>query len=95
MAKRKLATITARRLRRYEAAENVARAFRQIVNQPASAPVGDAKAAWETAMDWLIYWLGFSEKEFRHPPDVPPVHARWKHNREQAALGWTAKEPKR
>lgn len=75
-------TISARRLRRYEAAENVARAFRKMVTQNAPGDI---------ALDWLLYWLAFSEREHGRPLEVPPVPARWKYNRDQAAHGWPDK----
>lgn len=87
----KTVTITARRLRRYEAAENVARAFRRVITMRVSAPAEEQQQKWNTATDWLRYWLEFSTTEHGKPPDIPPVPPRWKYNREQAILGWPDK----
>lgn len=83
-----MVAITARRLRRYEAAENVARAFRKAITMRADAPAEEREERWNTAGDWLCYWLEFSTTEHGKPPAVPPVPARWKYNRDQAMRGW-------
>jgi hypothetical protein len=79
-------TISARRLKALESAENCVRAFRRWVAGSAFAPNEKAESL---AMDWLIYWLELAPKnKFELPPDVP---ARWKYNRDQAMRGWPDK----
>ena len=86
---RRTVTISARRLKALEAAENCARALREH----AELPMWDRKgkdAALDLMMDWLNYWLEHAPKKtkFELPPDVPK---RWKYNRDQAMRGWPDK----
>jgi hypothetical protein len=83
----KTVTISARRLKALESAENCARAFRTMITAPYCAP--DAQAQ-RLALDWMAYWLELAPEKtkFQLPPDVP---ARWKYNRYQAMHGWPDK----
>jgi hypothetical protein len=82
-------TISARRLKALESAENCVRAFRATIATPVGGRFVEWQEAHDLAMDWLIYWLELGPRnKFDLPPDVP---ARWKYNRDQAMRGWPDK----
>jgi hypothetical protein len=81
-------TISARRLKALESAENCVRAVRTFYGTP-HYDVATREKAQDLTHDWLIYWLELAPKnKFELPPDVP---ARWKYNRDQAMRGWPDK----
>jgi hypothetical protein len=63
-------TITGCRLRQYQAAENVARSFRRLITSPAS-DLQQIATNQNSAIQWLLHWLTFSQREFSKPPIVP------------------------
>jgi hypothetical protein len=84
----KTVTISARRLKALESAENCVRAVRKWAGTP-NYDVATRAQALDMMHDWLIYWLELAPKnKFELPPDVP---ARWKYNRDQAMRGWPDK----
>lgn len=83
-------SISARRLKALESAENCARAFRTMITAPVCAPDEQAQ---RLALDWLGYWLEIAPKnKYELPPDVPK---RWKYNRDQAMRGWPDKKERK
>jgi hypothetical protein len=85
----KTVTISARRLKALESAENCVRAFRTWLGTP-NFRVEEREEALDMACDWVVYWLELAPEKtkFELPPDVP---ARWKYNRDQAMRGWPDK----
>lgn len=76
------ATISARKLKRYEAAENVAKAFRCYVGTP-NYETEKRDRYLKVALDWTIYWLERGDKDrYYLPPEVPK---QWKRNRDKAS----------
>ncbi len=87
---RQYVTITARRLKRLEAADNVARAVRTYFGTP-NYKAEERQEAMSAALDWSTYWLSVGTKDcFTMPPPLPK---RWKYNRDQAMRGWPDKQP--